>query len=349
MNPLRLAALWSASVLCACTGLPIVEPADATFASLDAAASDSAALEAWTPVGACPSVPFVVGAFERVYAPSNGRYLNDHTVVHGPDGWHVYGITNTGPGMPQEERSFLHATAPSLFGPWRDLADILTADPALSESVLWAPYAFLASPGRWAMFYWGGVGMRVATSTDLFAWERRETHDDPSQRPPGGRDPFVFRTSAGWLLYSVGQSDAVGDRAHGRILVSRGSDPENAAGWTAPTTALEDPVVNYPWGNLESPFVVANECGYYLFLTRTDVNADHGDYARTMVFFSHDPMSFAWDPITELTAHAAEIVTDEVGRQYVTRAGWPAYIGEPNRGLSIARLAWSSPEPVADR
>jgi hypothetical protein len=29
--------------------------------------------------------------------------------------------------MPQAERSFLHATAPSLRGPWREEADILMA------------------------------------------------------------------------------------------------------------------------------------------------------------------------------------------------------------------------------
>ncbi len=54
-------------------------------------------------------------------------------------------------------------------------------------------------------------------------------------------------------------------------------------------------------------------------------------YARTVVYFSHDPMSFTWDPITELPAHAAEVVTDERGEQFITRGGWPAYVGESNR------------------
>ena len=115
------------ALLGGCSGTPIVASADVV---VDASR-------------ACP-IPFVAGSWQRVYAPSESRYLNDHTLVFDEQAarWHLYGITNTGPGMPQAEVSLLHATAPSLNGPWSDEAPILTADAALNERVLWAPYVF---------------------------------------------------------------------------------------------------------------------------------------------------------------------------------------------------------------
>jgi hypothetical protein len=130
--------------------------------------------------------------------------------------------------------------------------------------------------------------------------------------------------------------------------VSRASDPSRADEWNEPETVIQDPRPDFTWGNLESPFVVQNECGYYLFVTRWNIDADDGDYQRTVVFTSRDPEHFAFEPVTELPAHAAEIVTDDAGRQYITRAGWPGFIGEANRGLSVARMGWAAAE-VGDR
>src|SRR5687767_7901146 len=86
------------------------------------------------------AVPYVGGELERVFVPPGTRYVNDHSLVRGPDGWHLYGITHDSIGMPLAETTFLHATAPDPRGPWTAQRDVLVADPSLGEHVLWAPH-----------------------------------------------------------------------------------------------------------------------------------------------------------------------------------------------------------------
>lgn len=283
------------------------------------------------PDAALPGVeiPNVRGEYVRVFRPPGTRYLNDHTVVRGADGvWHLYGITHESQGMPFAERQLLHATAPALRGPWSAEPDILRAQG--SEQVLWAPFAFEASPGRWVMYFWAGTPdgrVQRADSTDLRRWTRSR------HTAPGGRDPFVLRVGQRWLLYSVG----VSAERRGQILVTESADLLN---WDAPVAALEDPEPSLEWGNLESPSVVQRGGLYYLFVTRTSESAV--DYVRTVVVVSTDPKRFAWAPITELLAHAAEVITDG-DTMYLTSAGWTAEVGERWRGMSLIRLGWSAP------
>lgn len=272
-------------------------------------------------------VPYVDGAFARVFRPAGTRYLNDHTFARGADGrWHLYGITHESAGDPHAERSLLHATAPALAGPWRDEADILMATGR--EQVLWAPAVFEPAPGRWVMYFWGGTPdhrTQRADSTDLVTWVR------DARSAPGGRDPFLLHVGGTYYLYSVGVSAA----RHGTILVTASPDLER---WSPPAVALEDPERILGWGNLESPTVVVRDDGYYLFVTRT--SEANVDYARTVVFFSTDPARFAWAPVTEMLAHAAEVVEVD-GQDYITAAGWTLMLGERWRGLSVARLGWA--------
>jgi beta-fructofuranosidase len=303
--------------------------------------------------GSCGFVPRVAGNFTRVYQPSGGRYLNDHTIVsreeNGRLTWHVFGITNTGTGNPQTEHAFLHATAPALLGPWTDQPDALTVDSSLNEVVLWAPYVWPRADATWTMYYWAGWiteetplrGLRRADSTDLASWRRYETTSDPTRRPPGGRDPMLFHDGDRWLLYSVGGEGPSGG-VHGQIVVSVSADPDDPSGWSEPTSVITDPDPSYDWGNLESPFVLRYAGQYYLFLTRTGTG--DGDYVRTNVFRSDDPLHFAWQPLTTLHSHAAEIVVDQ-DHYFITSAGWPAVIGSDNVGLSIAPLEWSPQSP----
>jgi len=291
-------------------------------------------------------IPYVAGALERVYRPQGTRYLNDHTLVRGPGGgWHLYGITHTSDGAPFEERSLLHATANDLYGPWRDEADILTADPALNESALWAPHVVYRDGDYWTMYYAAGVGdgespartLRRADSADLVHWVRAESTPTPSERPPGGRDPMVFRDGARWILYSVG----VGAGNHGQIVATTNADLDDPDGWSSPVAVVTDPIAGFSWGNLESPFVVRRGGWYYLFLTRTTEAAI--DYVRTVVFRSADPLDFGWAPVTELRAHCAELVRDADGGWHLTSGGWTTYVGQENRGLLVAPLGWATP------
>jgi beta-fructofuranosidase len=282
-------------------------------------------------------VPYIAGEYRRVFRPAGTRYLNDHTLVRGPDGtWHVYGITHESTGEPQNERAFLHATAPSLLGPWTTRDDALVADAAFNERALWAPHVIERATGAWSMYYCAGViapetpdrCLRRADSTDLTHWTRADV-----AHPPGGRDPFVLRDGARWLLYSVG----VDADLHGQIVASTSTD---LVTWSDATAVIADPVPSLVWGNLESPFVARYGGAFYLFLTRTPYDG-HTDYVRTVVFRSHDPTRFEWRPVAELRAHAAEIVVQD-GQYFITSAGWTAEVGEANRGLLLAPLRWAS-------
>ena len=102
-------------------------------------------------------MPCLGAPFERVFVPGHGRYLNDHTLIRDHQGlWHLFAITHDSPGSAFEEKSFLHATAPRLHGPWTEHEDALQADPSQrDELVLWAPHVVEWSPFHWVMFYWG--------------------------------------------------------------------------------------------------------------------------------------------------------------------------------------------------
>lgn len=289
-------------------------------------------------------LPYLAGPFTRVFVPASNRYLNDHTLLRARDGtWHLFGITLDGPGVPHKERSFLHATAPYLTGPWREHADALFADASWGEGCcVWAPHALATPSAPGMMIYATGEGaLRRATSADLFHWDRVASDRDEALQPPGGRDPFLLEEGGRWLLYTVG----VDSESHGQIMVSSAvGDPASVTSWTRPATPVTtDPVPNYGWGNLESPFVLRYRGAWYLFLTRTGPGPT--DYVRTVVLRSRDPLRFEWQPLTQLPAHAAEVV-QEGGRYYLTSAGWTAAIGERSRGLSIAPLRWA-PEDSA--
>jgi len=281
--------------------------------------------------GEAPWVPYLDGVFRRVYTPPGTRYLNDHTIVRGADGlFHLYGITEESPVMPFDERNLLHAVASSLHGPWSPRPDILRAE--APENVLWAPFAFERSPGQWTMYYWGQTSdqmIRRADSVDLDRWTRV---DSPV---PGGRDPFVMRVGDHWFIYSVGARPTGDGHSNGQIVLATSTDLVH---WSEPVTVVQDPDPSFIQGNLESPTVVAWQRGYYLFVTRT--GEDPIAYMKTFVLYSDDPTHFAWSPVTEIQAHAAEVLTHD-GSWFITSAGWTANVGERWRGLSLARLGWT--------
>lgn len=321
---------WGAMLaLGACGGLPPPGMADSGAVSDGGVEADGAApTDAATVDAEAVEVPYLASDYRRVFAPAGGRYVNDHALVRAGDGrWHLIGITHDSPGNPQAERSFLHATAPSLTGPWTELPDALMT--TMPEQVLWAPHIFEREPGRWTMLYWGSTPdnqVQRADSDDLLRWTR------VMSPVPGGRDPHVARVGDRWVVFSVGVRDS-----HGQIIATTSDD---LARWSPLTVVTEDPIPSFGWGNLESPFLVRRGAWFYLFVTRT--SAAPADYDRTVVLRSADPLSFRWEPVTEIVGHACEVV-EEDGRAYLTSAGWTSQIGEDARGLSVARLEWAAP------
>jgi arabinan endo-1,5-alpha-L-arabinosidase len=191
-------------------------------------------------------------------------------------------------------------------------------------------YSDLLQPGSLT------AGVRQAESLDLWHWRRMAASSDHASRPPGGRDPFALRNGARWLLFSVG----VEADLRGQILCSESLDPTLRTWSPAVPVVTEPAAANPSWrSDLQSPCVVRYDTQYYLFVTRR--SSSPLDYVRTDVLCSSDPRHFDWRPITELRAHAAEVVMQD-GRYFITSAGWPRAIGEEHRGLSVAPLGWAS-------
>ena len=274
----------------------------------------------------------------RLVFNSNPDYINDHTVIRGPDGkWHLIGITHRKVlggrlPVPDYEREFIHAVAPSLTGPWTRLDPILPADKAIGETHVWAPHVVF-SEGLYYCFYAGGGGhwdamLNLATSPDLMAWTRypgnplfRDFFD--------ARDPMVLRVGDRWVMY---YTKTLSKKEWNSTVAYRTS--ADLRHWSEPGFALilrylKPTIPNSQYS--ESPFVVAVGGRYYLFICAPDLN-----YKATLVFVSDDPFHFEdKDEIATLVAHCAEVVRD--GDQfYLTHAGWFF------DGLYLAPLTWQS-------
>jgi glycosyl hydrolase family 43 len=275
------------------------------------------------------------GAFRHVFDPSTPtrrRYLNDHTVLRGPDGlWHLFSIVGDRPAPGEapdsaRETSLAHATSPSLAGPWRTLPDALTVDPGYDgEQHLWAPHV-VSWQNRFHLFYAAGgvdgAAINLATSTDLRSWRRHPA--GPLFRGIVARDPMVVRIGDNWVMYYT-ELDP-GTRQH--VVAHRTSD--DLLRWGPAGTAFRDPTTDATVSVTESPAVVERDGWYYLFL------GPRNGYVGTDVFRSTDPFRFRLaDLAGHVPGHAVEVVSDG-GTDVATAAGWF------QRGLHLAPLRWST-------
>lgn len=287
------------------------------------------------PTGAAAAEPaddVTAGEFTRIYDPSVGEaepwYINDHTFVRGPDGtWHLFGITHAEPPDPLDEDDLAHATAPSPHGPWTKQPFALSVDPAYGETHLWAPHV-IESGGVYYMFYCGGgtdstqYQINLATSTDLWTWTRHPT--GPLFRDGfDARDPFVTRIDGRWVMYYTANSDPAGGN---HTVMYRTSD--DLVTWSERRTVFTDPEVGTGGGGTESPFVVAHNGSWYLFI------GPRGGYVGTDVFRSDNPYNFDNKVLTgHLASHAAEVVRDG-DDWFASAAGWG------QGGVYLAPLTW---------
>jgi arabinan endo-1,5-alpha-L-arabinosidase len=275
------------------------------------------------------------GRFTRIYDQSVGEWwpwhINDHTIVKGPDGlFHMFGITHPEPPDPFAEVRFAHATSPKLTArPWKKLPIALTADFSVGETVLWAPYVF-EYDGLYYMYYCAGgedhtaFQIKLATSRDLKTWQRHGTLFTDGYE---ARDPYVLRVGEQWVMYYTANSAPQGGN---HIVATRTST--DLVHWSERSVAYTDSARGTGAGPTESPFVVARDEGYYLFIGPRNWN-----YSLTEVFFSTDPFHFAGPAIAKIPAHAPEVVRDVDGREYITHCGF--FQG----GLYLAPLTWTCP------
>lgn len=272
------------------------------------------------------------GRFVRIFDQSVGEWwpwhINDHSIVRGPDGlFHMFGITHPEPPDPFAEVRFAHATSPKLTArPWKKLPIALTADFSLGETVLWAPHV-IEHEGLYYMFYCAGgedhsaFQIKLATSRDLKTWQRQGTLFSDGYE---ARDPNVIRIGDQWVMYYTATSAPAG----GHHVVATRTSPD-LVHWSERSIAYEDAAFGTGAGPTESPFVVAREEGFYLFIGPRNWN-----YSLTEVFFSTDPFHFEGPAIAKIPAHAPEVVNDLDGRQYITHCGF--FQG----GLYLAPLSW---------
>ena len=279
-------------------------------------------------------MPVSAGAFQHLYDPSTGErenwYINDHTIVRGPDGlWHMFGITHIEPADPEHEVSFAHATSPTLTGTqWTKQPFALTAEKMHDEVLLWAPYVF-EHAGVYHMFYCAGNNdhskyrLHQATSIDLFHWMR--VAENPMVIDGyDARDPFVMRVGTQWVLYYTANTKAQGGN---HIVAYRFS--KDLLHWGKRHVAYVSPETGTWGGPTESPFIVHRGEFYYLF------TGPDGRYEATDVFRSRDPFHFEHAQLVgRIASHAAEVVQDLDGKWYITHAGWGQH------GLWLAPLKW---------
>ncbi len=282
-------------------------------------------------------VPVAAGPDVLVWTPSDGRYLNEPTLLRDPGGqWHVISNGADGVGDPWRERSLLHGVAPSLMGPWTALPDAVMGG---GLRALWGAHLF-ADDGGYTLLHYAVLGgdedrgeNRIARSADLTRWT---VSPDPL---PGGRDGMRLRLADGReALYTTALRERNGQRFD--AVTAHVRSPGGA--WTE-RVVLEQtfPCRSACWGFFESPYVIAVGGHYYLFVTYTD--SGYATYEQTLVFRSEDPLRFSLPHVAVLRGHGGEVHVED-GRYYLTHGGWPSRIGEDRRGLSVLPIAWAPVE-----
>lgn len=272
--------------------------------------------------------------FQRVYDPSQGEdtawYINDHCFVQDDDGlWHMFGITHREPAQPLDERFLAHATSMDLLSPqWAKQPHVLPVDPAWEETHVWAPHV-VRHEGLYYMFYCAGGSdhrayrIHLATSPDLWQWAR---HPANPMLVDGfdARDPMVIRYGEAWIMYYTANRQPEGGHHTVAAMTSR-----DLCHWGDKREVLVHPQEGTFGGPTESPFVVARDGKFYLFV------CTNAPYNTSAVYESDDP--FHWNIancVGEFPSHASEIIVTSRGEYYLSRAGW----GEG--GLYLARLHW---------
>ncbi|RYG26818.1 hypothetical protein EON82_01870 [bacterium] len=277
-----------------------------------------------------PEVGKFTHIFDQSPGPAEPWYVNDHCLIQGADGWHLFGITHRQPANPMDERNFAHGTSQTLTAyPWTKQPFALSYEPSLGENHLWAPHV-IKKGDTYYMFYCAGsresnykYRIHLATSKDLNTWTRDK--DNPVFEDFfDARDPMVILIDGTYYMYYTANLDSpVGNHI---VNVRTSKDLKR---WSPARVALVHPAKGTFGGPTESPFVVPYGGHFYLF-----VGPDPG-YHGTQVYRSSNP--YAWshaDQIYNYPAHASEVAQDTDGRYYATDAGWDL------RGVYLAPLTW---------
>lgn len=262
--------------------------------------------------------------FVKVYDPSKGEtsnwYINDHTIIRGDDGWHLFGITHEEPPQPLEERLCAHAfTKDILNTPFEKLPPVMQATEMENESHFWAPH-IIKDNATYYMFYCAGsleghdkYRIHLATSEDLLHWTR---HPENPMVIDGfdARDPMILRIGNTWVMYYTCNSAPSGGHHCVACLTST-----DLIHWGNKQTVFTSPLSGTYGGPCESPFVEKIGDTYFLFIG--PLGGYDASYSKTAVYASSDPFRFGGEPIAVIPSHASEILHVD-GSLYLTHCGW---------------------------
>lgn len=265
------------------------------------------------------------GEFRKIYDPSKGEdaawYINDHTLIEGSDGWHLFGITHKEPAKPLDEKLCAHAVAKDLLtGEMEKLPYPFSAEEKLGEAHFWAPHVILHD-GLYYMFYCAGsleghdrYRLHLATSRDLYTWEKSE--ENPLLIDGfDARDPFVCRIGDKWVMYYTANSTPTGGN-HCVACV----ESSDLVHWSGKRNVFVSSLTGTFAGPCESPFVVKRNDKYYLFIGPF---GGYGvSYCDTAVYESENPFDFSESNLVgRIPSHASEIIELD-GQLYITHCGW---------------------------
>ena len=280
-------------------------------------------------------IPYIAEDWRILFKPEKqGDYVNDHTLVMGPDGkWHLYGITSFGGGA-YNERYFVHGVGDTLFSSLRECGRTIDrGTPA------WSP-CVIRRDENYYMFY-GPSPTSLAVSFDMYEWYGHTVTLNNEPVMAVHRDHFVLEVAPNeYLMYVTGVHNKKGAIS---LLSSQDLLTWDFEGFAL--TSGDDAPLRPGWGAMESPFVVKKDGLYYLFITYT--NSTSATYNDTLVFVSEDPKRFGeyngevggTKPVARLCAHAPEIVEVD-GETYITTCGWNGRTPINPGCVSIAKLSW---------
>ena len=282
----------------------------------------------------------MVHLFDTSSLAGGPYYVNDHTLVQGPDGtWHLFGIFHTAPMGDDTEVDFIHAVAaeqnPAKWetGAFEAATEpyriALHADRSVGETHIWAPHV-VPWEGRYMMVYQGGgpddyhASIRLAESDDLYHWTRVgkvPLFEDFCE----ARDPMLVRAEGAWALY-YSRCDSIARKSSG--VAYRLS--HDLVHWSEPRMALTmehaPPTSNAAYA--ESPFVFERSGFYWLSVSAYPIAWD-----ATLVYRSPVASRFPDAPYTRLRSHAAEWVFGKKASEV-----WLTHAGPGQRGVWMSAV-----------
>lgn len=308
----------------------------------------------------------VLGRFDEVLKLP-GRYLNDHCLIRKDGVWHLFGIV--GDVLPRSaagsnETSFAHATSIDLRN-WDVHPDVLTCSRVWPEvRHVYAPHV-TEHDGLFYMLYCAPDAQTtqricLATSGDLFAWERYAGNpvivpslswsrwpgfglDAPDDGSFGGcRDAHVIRLPDNrFVAYWVSRLQ----EKFGRNLVCvAASISGDLVHWQEVGPVFSIQAWHRPLTlEVESPCVVSRDGRYWMFFK-------HGWWTYFTV--SESPLDFrGCEPVRLGYAHAAEVF-EWGGQWWITHCktapdDFMCATSDNTRGLFLGRLDWPDGEHPA--